>query len=50
MIDAMLVKLLKHANSTKGNSITFQELYEGVCGNSFLKSLNLSQNIVKQRL
>lgn len=23
LIDAMLVKLLKHANSTKGNSITF---------------------------
>lgn len=23
LIDAMLVKLLKHANSTRGNSITF---------------------------
>ena len=50
LIDAMLVKLLKHAHATSGNKISFQELYEGVCSHNFLKSLNISQNIVKQRL
>ena len=50
LIDAMLVKLLKHAHSTTGNSISFKELYEGVCSNNFLKSLNLSQNTVKLHL
>ena len=50
LIDAMLVKLLKHANSTKGNCITFVELFEGIKSNSFLANLDIPQSVVKQRL
>lgn len=50
LIDAILVKLLKHAHATGNNSITFSELYEGITSHAFLGSFNFSQGVVKKRL
>ena len=49
-MDAVLVKLLKHAHATGNNRITFAELYEGVTSHHFLSNFNFSQGMVKKRL
>jgi hypothetical protein len=50
LVDALLVKLLKHSHSTGSNSLTFGELYEGVKANPYLLSFNFSQTAVKERI
>jgi hypothetical protein len=50
LIDALLVKMLKHAHSSGNKAITFTELYNGIVTNSFLKNFNFSQTIIKERL
>lgn len=50
LVDALLVKFLKHAHSTGNNRITFLELYEGVRNNPYLSNFNFTQTAVKERL
>jgi len=50
LIDALLVKMLKHAHSTGNKSITFSELYNGIITHHFLKNFNFSQTVIKERL
>lgn len=50
LVDALLVKLLKHSHSTGSNSITFTDLYEGIKANPYLVNFNFSQTSVKERI
>lgn len=50
LVDALLVKLLKHSHSTGSNSITFAELYEGIKTNVYLVNFNFTQTAVKERI
>ena len=50
LIEAVLVKLLKHSHSIGENRITFQELYKGIQEHQHLKNFKFSEGTVKQRL
>jgi hypothetical protein len=50
LIEAVLVKLLKHSHSTSNNSVTFSELFKGIREHAFLGNFNFSEAVVKQRL
>jgi hypothetical protein len=47
LVDALLVKFMKHAHSTGNNRITFMELYEGIRSNPYLSNFNFTQTAVK---
>lgn len=47
LIDALLVKVLKHAHSIGSNRVTFAELYMAINTNPYLSNFNFSQTVVK---
>ena len=50
VVEAVLVKLLKHSHSTGANKMTLQQLYKGITEHPHLRNFNFSEGVVKQRL
>jgi hypothetical protein len=50
LIEAILVKVLKHAHATKDNSVSFSELYQAIKEHPVLGGFNFSEGTVKQKL
>lgn len=47
LIEAALVKVMKHTHSSGGNSITFLELYKAIQTHNYLKTFEFSESTVK---
>lgn len=50
VVEAVLVKLLKHSHSTGSNHLTFKELYKGIREHQHLRNFEFSEAVIKQRL
>lgn len=50
VIEAVLVKLLKHSHSTGNNRISLENLVKGVREYQHLKNFDISESTIKQRL
>jgi len=50
VVEAVIVKLLKHSHSTGGNMMTYEGIVKGVRDYEHLKNFDISEGIIKLRI